>query len=112
MGSGAAPTHAWGQRREGAEHLRRDMRAGCTPRRPERTRLQAARTGAAWVGPQGTEVGGTTPGAWQEQWMEGSWRLQTGSGLAACVRAAGERGRCKEETWAWSRPGWRRAEDG
>lgn len=112
-GSGAVPTRAWGQRRGGAEHLPRDTRAGCTPHRPERTRwLRAARTGAAWVGLGDTEVRCTTPGAWLERWMEGSWGLRTGSGLVACARAGGERGRCREQTWAWSRPGWRRAEDG
>lgn len=59
----------------------------------------------------GTEVGGTSPGAWQERWMEGSLELSTGSGLASCVHVGGERGRCREQTWAWSRPAWRRAED-
>lgn len=57
-----------------------------------------------------TEVRGTTPGAWQEGWMEGSLELETGSGLAVCVRAGGERGRCREQTWAWNKPGWRREE--
>lgn len=38
--------------------------------------------------------------------MEGSVELETG--VAACVHAGGVRGRCREETWAWSKPGWRR----
>lgn len=73
VGSGVVPTHVWGQRWVGVEHLRWDMWAGCTPHQPERTRwLQAGRTGAAWMRLGGTEEGGTTPGAWQEGWMEGS----------------------------------------
>lgn len=43
--------------------------------------------------------------------MEGSVGLGTGSGLAVCGRAGVVGGRCREHKWAWSRPGWRRAED-
>lgn len=62
---------------------------------------------------ESTEMGGTPPGAWGEGWIvrEGSVELEYGSGLAARVRAGGVRGRCKEETWAWCRPGWRTAEE-
>lgn len=88
------------------------MQAGCIPHRPGETqRLQAGRTVAAWMKLEGTEVGGTPPGVWQEGWMKGSLELENGSGLAVCVHAGGERGRCREQTWAWSRPGRRRAED-
>lgn len=110
LGSGAVPMHVWGQRGCGPERLRRDMWAACIPRPPERTqRRQAGRTGPAWMRAEGTGVGGTTPGAWQERWMEG--RLDLGSGLAVCARAGGGRGICRGDTWAWSRPGRRRAED-
>lgn len=44
--------------------------------------------------------------------MGGSFEMETGSGVAVAVYVhAGEvRGRCREQTLAWSKPGWRRAE--